>query len=72
MTATHEIVTDVDTHVWQTQSSHQTSEGVLRYQRCACGVWRLLVGSGRVLADRVGVRVTQPAPALSAWGGSCR
>jgi hypothetical protein len=71
MTATREIVTDVDVHAWRTQSSHQTSEGVLHYQRCACGVWRVLVGSDRVLANRVGVRATHPARELSGWGGSC-
>lgn len=57
-TATGEIVTGGDGHVWWTQSSHRTSEGVLRYQRCPCGVWRVLVGSGRVVVDHVGASAT--------------
>ncbi|MCA0155573.1 hypothetical protein LB823_05145 [Tsukamurella sp. M9C] len=32
-------------HAWETESHHPTSEGVVMYQRCACGAWRIkLVG----------------------------
>jgi hypothetical protein len=30
------------THRWTTVSSHHTSEGPVRYQRCGCGAWRVL------------------------------
>ena len=30
------------THRWTTVSSHHTSEGPVRYQRCGCGAWRAL------------------------------
>lgn len=37
-------------HVWETQSRHRTSEGVVSYQRCSCtcGTWRVLVGPASV------------------------
>ena len=37
-------------HRWETTSSHVTSEGWVRYQRCACGSARVLLG-----AEPVGV-----------------
>ncbi len=33
------------THRWVTLSSHATSEGWVRYQRCACGSTRVLLGA---------------------------
>ncbi len=33
------------THRWETTSSHVTSEGWVRYQRCACGSTRVLLGA---------------------------
>ncbi|WP_189330600.1 hypothetical protein [Actinoplanes ianthinogenes] len=34
----------MDEHAWQTRSTHATSEGLVRYQSCACcGRWRLVV-----------------------------
>jgi hypothetical protein len=33
------------THRWETTSSHVTSEGWVRYQRCGCGATRVLLGS---------------------------
>jgi hypothetical protein len=32
-------------HRWVTTSSHVTSEGWVRYQRCACGSTRVLLGA---------------------------
>ncbi|GAA4964645.1 hypothetical protein WHI96_02535 [Pseudonocardia tropica] len=28
-------------HEWETTSRHRTSDGVVRYQRCHCGTWRV-------------------------------
>ncbi|HET6291879.1 MAG TPA: hypothetical protein VFG33_00850 [Kribbella sp.] len=28
-------------HRWRVESSHPVSEGLLTYQRCACGQWRM-------------------------------
>jgi hypothetical protein len=28
-------------HRWMATSSHQVSEGLVVYQRCACGQWRV-------------------------------
>lgn len=30
-------------HFWRTESRHATSEGVVTYQRCACGQRRITV-----------------------------
>jgi hypothetical protein len=30
-------------HDWQTQSSHHTLDGLVRYQHCECGRWRINV-----------------------------
>lgn len=30
------------THQWSTVSRHLTSEGLVSYQRCPCGRWRML------------------------------
>lgn len=38
MTATHEPTR----HFWRSRSSHATSEGVVTYQSCPCGRWRIL------------------------------
>jgi hypothetical protein len=32
-------------HRWETMSSHVTSEGWVRYQRCPCGASRVLLGA---------------------------
>ncbi|MDN5855586.1 MAG: hypothetical protein L0K86_22635 [Actinomycetia bacterium] len=45
---------DLDGHGWQTRSRHPTGDGVVAYQRCHCGLWRLLVEPGYVLAERIG------------------
>ena len=39
MSATHH---DEARHSWHTHSSHATSEGVVTYQSCPCGRWRIL------------------------------
>ncbi|OLL98864.1 hypothetical protein Ae406Ps2_3391 [Pseudonocardia sp. Ae406_Ps2] len=28
-------------HEWRTASRHRTSDGVVSYQRCRCGAWRI-------------------------------
>ncbi|GII80080.1 hypothetical protein Sru01_50620 [Sphaerisporangium rufum] len=33
-----------DGHDWHTRSHHHTSEGLVRYQACRCGAWRVLRG----------------------------
>lgn len=40
------------THLWLTVSHHRTSEGLIRYERCGCGVHRVVrpQGDDRVLA----------------------
>jgi len=50
-TKTHE-------HAWQTQSCHPTSDGVIRYQQCHCGSWRVLLGACPMLAARPGALMT--------------
>jgi hypothetical protein len=30
-------------HIWVTRSSHTTSDGLLRYQGCACGCWQIVI-----------------------------
>ncbi|WP_214411515.1 hypothetical protein [Sphaerisporangium fuscum] len=37
-------MSDHDGHVWETRSRHHTSEGLVRYQSCHCGVWRVVTG----------------------------
>lgn len=32
------------THEWQLASRHAVSDGILRYERCACGAWRVSRG----------------------------
>lgn len=34
---------DTEGHTWQTQSCHRTSDGLVSYQRCHCGLWRVLL-----------------------------
>lgn len=43
MTATHH---QDKSHLWRTRSTHATSEGLVTYQSCACGRWRI-VTAGR-------------------------
>ncbi|WP_200863193.1 hypothetical protein [Rhodococcus ruber] len=45
-------------HHWTEVSRHPTSEGVVRYQRCACGRWRLV--STPFIPDPIGVSATVP------------
>lgn len=33
--------TETHRHRWSAVSSHQVSEGLVVYQRCACGDWRV-------------------------------
>jgi hypothetical protein len=39
MTATHH---HDQAHSWRTRSTHTTSEGLVTYQSCTCGQWRIL------------------------------
>jgi len=39
-------------HSWRTRSTHTTSEGLVTYQSCACGRWRILTAEHRVVALR--------------------
>ena len=32
---------DIEGHHYSTVSAHNTSEGRIAYQRCACGLWRI-------------------------------
>lgn len=41
---------DRGVHVWHTVSRHPTSDGVVAYQRCHCGLWRVVVGIESVVA----------------------
>ncbi|GAA0852420.1 hypothetical protein ACFQVD_28610 [Streptosporangium amethystogenes subsp. fukuiense] len=47
---------DHDGHDWHTRSRHHTSEGLVRYQTCRCGTWRVLCGA-----------LDPPAAAVVAW-----
>ncbi|WP_433701442.1 hypothetical protein [Nocardiopsis sp. CA-288880] len=43
-------------HLWSTESDHPTSEGVVSYQRCACGERRVtLLPAVRVVQARTAV-----------------
>jgi hypothetical protein len=52
---TASLDTQRQSHQWETTSSHVTSEGWVRYQRCDCGVTRVLLN-----ADRVDAVAAQP------------
>jgi len=41
-------------HTWTTSSQHRTSQGLVSYQRCHCGLRRITLAEQHVLADRVG------------------
>lgn len=43
-------------HTWTTSSQHLTSEGLVRYRRCHCGLRRITLDGEHVVADRVGAR----------------
>ncbi|WUJ74099.1 hypothetical protein OG809_12680 [Kribbella soli] len=34
-------MTETHRHRWSAISAHQVSEGLVVYQRCACGQWRI-------------------------------
>lgn len=45
MTTTHHHDHPNDrAHFWRARSSHVTSEGLVTYQSCTCGRWRILTG----------------------------
>jgi hypothetical protein len=37
-------------HAWWTRSSHHTLDGLVRYQHCSCGQWRITVATEAALA----------------------
>jgi hypothetical protein len=39
-------------HVWTPRSRHSSSDGVVIYQRCACGLWRVTLDGPRPEAGR--------------------
>jgi hypothetical protein len=39
------MVPRVHAHAWQLRSSHHTLEGLVRYQRCECGQWRITLAT---------------------------
>jgi len=45
MTATHHEDSHHAGHFWHTRSSHATSEGLVSYQACPCGRWRILTAA---------------------------
>jgi hypothetical protein len=47
------VMADTDGHSWQTRSRHPTSHGLVSYQRCHCGLWRLVLEPDLVLAAPV-------------------
>ncbi|RKR88660.1 hypothetical protein BDK92_2989 [Micromonospora pisi] len=59
-----------DGHVWHTRSRHRTSDGVVTYQSCHCGLWRLLSAAelATVGAARTGGRPVRPVAYSSASG----
>ncbi|WDZ84202.1 hypothetical protein [Micromonospora cathayae] len=38
-------------HAWRTVSRHLTSEGQVRYQRCRCGRWRVVLDGPSTAAE---------------------
>ncbi|MEO3929683.1 hypothetical protein ABGB07_38370 [Micromonosporaceae bacterium B7E4] len=40
-------MSDENGHLWRTRSRHRTSDGIVSYQSCHCGMWRLLAGTLR-------------------------
>ena len=49
-------MTDENGHVWSTRSRHPSTDGVVEYQHCVCGLWRVQLSDGRPLAERIGSR----------------
>jgi hypothetical protein len=49
------------THLWQTHSTHTTLEGLLRYQYCRCGQWRITTEDEEV-ARVSSIRRSRPTP----------
>jgi hypothetical protein len=36
---------DYHAHTWLTRSSHHTLDGLVRYQHCECGQWRVILAT---------------------------
>ncbi|MDP0397620.1 hypothetical protein [Tsukamurella strandjordii] len=52
---------DTQLHAWQTESHHPTSEGIVLYQRCACGARRIAT-----VGDSIEVPVSYPETTVQA------
>ena len=64
---TEEVRRDDDhAHAWQTRSSHHTLDGLVRYQHCACGRWRISLATEA--ANEIGPPDTERRTGLD----SCR
>ena len=48
----------VTSHVWVTDSSHPTSDGVVIYQSCACSAHRILLVDAAESSPRLPVAVS--------------
>lgn len=55
-----------DRHAWRTRSRHLTSDGVVTYQSCACGLSRVVLERATVLADHI--KATRRAGAFGEQG----
>src|SRR6478736_257523 len=70
----------VMSHLWVTESSHPTSDGVVIYQRCACSAHRILLAdvesSARLKVAVVGSNCRPPStstpPSHAPWVASLR
>ncbi|GAB3139568.1 hypothetical protein GCM10027290_08970 [Micromonospora sonneratiae] len=49
-----------DDHTWTVRSRHRTSDGLMSYQSCHCGLWRVVSGAGAVIANRVSTTRDEP------------
>lgn len=38
-------------HSWRTHSTHLTSDGLVRYQSCSCGRWRILTAAALAVVE---------------------
>lgn len=52
-------------HVWRTRSRHPSQDGVVAYQQCHCGTWRVLLESGGQRRSGTTVGATAPGGTTS-------
>ncbi|MBB4958064.1 hypothetical protein [Micromonospora polyrhachis] len=58
-------MTTSDDHTWTIRSRHRTSTGIVSYQSCHCGLWRITHGTESVLAHHAGAG--QPGMTTRRW-----